>query len=295
MFRKIISLIVLQFTVINGANAHDAWIVPTPIGRDGGGAFDVSFAIGHGGEARVWPALPDHVLAFYSISAEGRESHLSAIDIQQARSSKRIETGSSDIQIIALDTFRHDNVLEADKFNAYVKEEGIKPIEEFRFVQGLTNIDGREKYSRHFKAIATAHTEYDGERNGDYDTTFILRPIGQLLEIVPERNPLNKNTCDTLPLRVFYRGRPLPEATIHINALENDTAPSKIKTNAEGRAFVETRPEGRWYAHVAWADVVNAIEPDGAYMTAFASLSIDSNDVLDRAIGAPCLSKESKL
>jgi len=43
---------------------------------------------------------------------------------------------------------------------------------------------------------------------------LISRPVGDLLEIVPLENPANVRVGEVLPVRVLFRGEPLPDATV---------------------------------------------------------------------------------
>lgn len=62
----------------------------------------------------------------------------------------------------------------------------------------------------------------------------LKRPLGIELDIVPLQNPFKIKTGDALPLKVFYRGKPLPGATIYgVGNREQ-----RVKTDKDGLANV---------------------------------------------------------
>src|SRR5439155_18535112 len=70
--------------------------------------------------------------------------------------------------------------LKADKFTAYLKEEGLGEIIKLRAAAGEADADGKERYRRCLKAVVHA--------GGKPDETP-TKPVGQVFEIVPGKNP----------------------------------------------------------------------------------------------------------
>ena len=259
------------------ARAHDAWIEAERNER-ASGAFEVRFFIGHAETSEQWMVSPENVSSFFTIGPGGRRNHLNIISEQTALPVKRILAG--DARLIGLDTFRTLISLDAKVFDQYVAEEGVTPIQRHRAANDAMG-NGREIYSRHFKAIVAPQRSESKTARSSVKRDAVTQPIGQYLEIVPERDPNAHSVCEPLPLVVLHKGRSVPGATIHINAASDDGRPIKIVSDAEGRAILERRPAGRWYAHVAWSDVAREGVEHADYVTAFASLSVDASDMPD--------------
>ena len=76
------------------------------------------------------------------------------------------------------------------------------------------------------------------------DETLYRKTVGHRLEIVPQKNPLNLNGDETLPVLVQFNGRPLADAGIEVSDLETKIAEDKIvryRTDANGIAQVRLR------------------------------------------------------
>ena len=82
--------------------------------------------------------------------------------------------------LIALESYQQPISLKAEKFNAYIKEDGLTQAIDYRTQNKATGTPGREIYSRRAKVLLQV---------GDAPSDQVLRPIGQTLEIVPLRNP----------------------------------------------------------------------------------------------------------
>ena len=98
------------------------------------------------------------------------------------------------------------------------------------------------------------------------------RPIGQTLEIVPERNPHALAAGEMLPVRVYYRGAPLVGASVVMERLDAPPAPRKPqRTDAEGRTAFAFEKVGRWKVNVVWTQPIK--HPRADYDTIFCSLT----------------------
>ncbi len=140
--------------------------------------------------------------------------------------------------------------LPAERFDAYLLAEGLDgPLAARRRLPSRT-VPGRERYAR------CAKTWVAGS-----DPRRATRPEGLPLEIVPFADP---ERPIRLPVRVLYRGKPLPNALLRTwnrdlsggwkptHAAERDSvAPiQELRTARDGTATLDVRRPGEWLVNV---------------------------------------------
>ena len=72
------------------------------------------------------------------------------------------------------------------------------------------------------------------------------KPVGQTLEITPLADPTTAKSGTPLPVRVLFRGEPLPEAEIALLGEGDETAASKTVTDSKGEASLTPVRAGFW-------------------------------------------------
>ncbi len=132
--------------------------------------------------------------------------------------------------------------LDAKDFNSYIEGEGFTDVIRAREQAGKTGAEGRELYSRSSKLLMGASGE------------MATRPLGHVLEIVPQKDPATLASGEPLPLQVLFRGKPL--AGVQVSAayaeaeMKGHEFPISAKTDAEGRALLKLDRGGLWYARL---------------------------------------------
>ena len=250
------------------ASAHDAWIELTPeVQPDQSDAtWKAEFYIGHAEDRDPYAADAARVSGFFSVDAAGITDHLKVLAGSREENGVAISFNGSEDQILALSTFRAVSELGADKFNAYVEEEGIVPIEIDRLQTRTTEQPGREIYSRYLKAIPDFGDD-------SCDISFLSQPIGQLLEIIPVTHP-GKGCSDDMTFELRYFGEPVANATLHWNRTDEKTPPVKVLTDKMGHATFNRPEDGMWYVHAAWSRPIEQDRFNADFATTFSSLSM---------------------
>ncbi|MGH9556546.1 MAG: DUF4198 domain-containing protein [Terriglobales bacterium] len=132
--------------------------------------------------------------------------------------------------------------LDAKDFNSYIEGEGFTSVVAARRKNGKDNAEGRELYSRFSKLLIG--------RVGELAT----RPLGHVLEIVPEKDPATLAASEPLPVRVLFRGKPL--AGVRVSAayagaeMKGHDFPVTAETDADGRALLKLNRAELWYARL---------------------------------------------
>jgi len=132
--------------------------------------------------------------------------------------------------------------LSAEDFNSYIEGEKFSDVYRLRRTTGKTNAEGRELYSRYGKLLMGAL----GER--------ATKPVGHILEIIPEKDPAELKPGEPLRVRVLFRGKPLPGA--HVGAVYSGAVltghdfPVLAETGQNGWALLKFDRPGLWYARL---------------------------------------------
>jgi len=125
----------------------------------------------------------------------------------------------------------------ADKFNQYLKEEGLDAVSATRASRRETSAPAREIFSRCAKSLVFSGST--AETPGD-------RPLGFTLELVAERNPYAIRPDQDLPVRLTYENRPLAGALVVAMNRLNPAEKLSARTDKDGRARFRLRRDGMW-------------------------------------------------
>jgi uncharacterized GH25 family protein len=127
--------------------------------------------------------------------------------------------------------------LPAEKFNQYLKEEGLDAVAALRAHRNQTGAAGHELFLRCAKSLVLAGPATRAQSD---------RQLGLTLELFAERNPYAIGPGEELPLRLTFENAPLAGALVtainRLNPSEKQTA----RTDAGGRVRLRLRQGGMW-------------------------------------------------
>lgn len=247
--------------------AHDFWVQPARFVLAAPGAVPVLLYVGHGAAKERWGVGIDKVALFRTVGPDGMIDRTGNLTLDGPRYDAVLPLGRSGSYVLAFQSRQTASDLPYLRFNQYLIDEGLTPIQAHRQRTRTERGNGRELYSRRAKAIVQV---------GAVDKASIARvtrPLGLSLEIVPERHPGALKPGELLPVRVLYNRRPLAGALVKLTNLDADDKPLKTqRTNAAGRTAFAVPRSGSWQFNVVWADVTPG-NPAADYRTTFSSLS----------------------
>ena len=233
--RKILILIAIPLV------AHDLYFLPASFRVKAGDSIRVAF---HNGDA-----FPESEAA--APIARLRDTNLlsasGAAPLNNLRASGKevladvTAPGSGDLLLTAR-TVPNFISMEPDKFEEYLKEEGLAHVLRWRAEHGESKQKSRERYSKYVKSLLLA-----GAPSGYFD-----HKVGLTLEIVPEANPSLVKPGASLPIRVLFRGQPAAGLQVE-TAFAAATGKTQVavvgRTNADGRIVLPVAQSGRWRIH----------------------------------------------
>jgi len=214
--------------------AHDMWMEPTTFSPEAGQIVGVRLRVGQDLLGDPVPRNGGLVNQFVVVDAEGRKPVVGRDGSDPAGFVRAAVPG---VLVIGYHSNPSPVELAAEKFNQYLKEEGLDGITALRARRNETGASAHEIFTRCAKSLVLSGSPSDAQ--GD-------RRLGFTLELVAERNPYVLRAGQDLPVRLTYENRPLEGALVvamnRLNPAEKLTA----RTDNDGRVKFRLRPGGMW-------------------------------------------------
>jgi uncharacterized GH25 family protein len=133
--------------------------------------------------------------------------------------------------VLAYESHPSEVTLAADKFHAYLHDEGLDAIIRQREAAGTAQTPGRERFRRSAKTLLKVGGLADGAST---------RVTGQRFETVPLDDPLSAAAGDSLRFELRFQGQPRGGVLVKAwHQLGRQTTVLRATTDAQGRvAFV---------------------------------------------------------
>lgn len=248
------------------AAAHDVWIEPATFAPRVGQGVGVRLRVGVDlvGDALLRdPAL---IQEFVYVDGAGRKP-VAGIAGDEPAGTLRI--AAPGLTVIGYSSHPSAVELPADKFNQYLKEEGLDAVIAERARRNQSGMAVRERFARCAKSLLLSGPASDAQ--GD-------RVLGFTLELVAERNPYALRPGEALPLRLTYQNRPLAGAlVVAINSLD-PARKLAVRTDYDGRVRFHLQPGGMWLikaVHMVRASIMSKAD----WTSYWASLTFGAGSV----------------
>jgi uncharacterized GH25 family protein len=214
--------------------AHDMWIEPATFAPEVGQVVSVRLRVGQ--DLLGDPLLLDQSLVnqFVVKDAEGLRP---VVRRDGGDPAGLLRVASPGLLVIGYRSNPSAIEMPADKFNQYVKEEGLEAVLAMRASRNESGTAAHELFSRCAKSLV--FTGAPAEAPGD-------RPLGFTLELVAERNPYTVGPGQDLPVRLIYENRPLAGALVVAMNRLNPAEKLSARTDKDGRVRFKVRPGGMW-------------------------------------------------
>lgn len=221
--------------VLGGAGfAHDFWIEASSFRPDPGALVSLRFLVGERLEGSELPRRAERIVRFVDRGPGGTADVLGRDGDQPAGLLRPVEPG---LHTILYEGLPSAIELEAPRFEAYLREEGLERVIEARAAAGRSQEPGRERYARCAKSLLRV----GGAPAGSLMET-LAAPLGATLELVCEDDPFAPQAAsDAAParFRLLFRGAPLEGALVvalcrpqgAAQGIESDRA----RSDADGR------------------------------------------------------------
>jgi uncharacterized GH25 family protein len=179
--------------------SHEFWMAPARYRVAPGESVRVALWVGENFEGEPWEAGSSRVARLADRSG-GREQNLLGLLKNDRLDSLFVPFERAGTHPLVLATTFKFIELEAEKFNAYLEEDGLDVAQQTRQQRGETQKPGRERYCRNAKTLVQV---------GDKTTRCPLRRAGLPLEITPLQNPYRLAPGARIVYEIRFAGKPL--------------------------------------------------------------------------------------
>lgn len=247
--------------------AHDFWILPSAFRVAPNAPLAVHLRVGHALEREPVARDPARIRRFLAAGPDGGETQIAGRAGGTPAGWTRL--AAPGYHVIGYRSQRWVSVLEAPKFEAYLKDEGLERILAIRSAGGQSAMPGREWYSRCAKSIVAVA----GGREAAYRSGFD-RELGMRLELIAQTDPAAFGPAGTFVLKVHFEGKPLAGALIR--AVDESRRKTTVlqRSGADGRVRLKLPEGGVWLftavhmiearAEDPWVEGAPATRPEDA-------------------------------
>src|SRR5262249_44861994 len=228
--------LLMAAVALSGASllAHDMWIEPTAFTPDAGKIIGVRLRVGQDMMGDPLPRDSGLIDQFVVIDASGRRP---VVGRDRADPAGLLRIERPGLSIIGYSSHPSAIVLEAEKFNQDLTEEGLEEVAALRTERKLTNAPAREAFARCAKSLIISGATTEQQKD---------RAVGFTLELVVERNPYLMRANDDMPVRLLYKSQPLAGALVVAMNRLNPQEKIKARTDATGHARLSLARRGMW-------------------------------------------------
>jgi uncharacterized GH25 family protein len=213
--------------------AHDMWIEPTTFSPSSGQIVAVRLRVGQDLLGDPLPRDPALVNQFIFEDGAGRKP---VIGRDGADPAGFLRVAMPGLLVVGYSSNPSAVELPPEKFNQYLKDEGLDAVAALRARRNESNANAHELFSRCAKSLVLSGSP--GEA-GD-------RRLGFTLELVAERNPYTLRAGDDLPVRLTYENRPLAGALVVAMNRLNPGEKLAVRTDQDGRVRLPLKSGGMW-------------------------------------------------
>lgn len=219
---KLLTASFVLLLVVVPAHAHDFWIEPSSFTPAAGESVVLRLKVGEHFEGEAVPRRTGRIERFYARSAAGERE----VPGQDGRDpAGRLTIREEGTTIIAYRSRPNRLVLEAAKFETYLREEGLESIIELRRKRGESAKAGTEIFLRSVKSLLHSG---GGEP--------IDQPLGLRLEVIKRGTGFE----------VLFEGKPLANVMVAAMRRGAGREPLRGRTDASGKVSFPDMARGEW-------------------------------------------------
>ena len=195
------ALVLVAWAASLSALAHEFWIDPLPAAPAVGAPVQMTLRVGEYYSGDLVAITTSHAVSLHSLSALRNDDLTARVPAGSTLPALRLSFATAGSHVLAYESHPSQVVLPADKFHAYLHDEGLDWVIRQREAAGTAATPGRERFRRSAKALLKVGGQSDGAST---------RSTGQRLEILPLEDPLALAAGATLRFQLRFEGQPRP-------------------------------------------------------------------------------------
>ncbi|MFM7431236.1 MAG: DUF4198 domain-containing protein [Flammeovirgaceae bacterium] len=238
------SALVIFFALVQ---AHEYWIMPSRFFFEKGESVSLTAMVGENYEGSVWGGGGRNLTSFKHFTANDLTDEFSLIKQDTGRVSiTPLELMQEGTHLLAFTTNSQYLSLEPEKFNEYVKEDGLEEVIAYREKNNESNLKSRELYRRCVKVLLQVGNKTDNS----FQTKTEL-----VLDIKPLKNPYEYKAKEKPSFQISYDGKAYGNALVRCwHRVNNKTDMQLKRTDKNGLVTFSLPGEGNYMISVVKMD-----------------------------------------
>lgn len=247
--KKIISVLALQ-TLSFICLSHEFWMQPIKFSYRKGEVAGINFMVGENFEGARWSLKRHRIVRLENHHSIGTEKI--ALDVDTLKQPilqlpLRIEGEN----LLVMQSNNAYLELEADKFNAYLKEDGLEDILKQREETNTTLSPSREHYQRNTKLLLSCGTGHNSMHS---------KKVGLPLEIIALNNPYSASVGDEVQFQLFFQNQAHRFSLVKVWHKHNGrTVLQNVYSDKDGIVTLRMTGQGAWM--ISSVKMVASTEP----------------------------------
>ncbi len=246
--------------------AHEFWLMPSKFRLKMNDSLALTFYVGEDFMGDLWKRKKDKTLKISHFYAK-KQIDLTELSIKSDTNDITLKFKNEGSHLLALQTKNSFIALEAQKFNEYLKDDGIDNIYALREKKGELGKPSKEFYRRCAKTLIQV-----GAKSDD----VFKQNTGMPLEIIPMQNPYFLKIGDKLTIKLLFEGKPLVDKMVVAwnKTPTTKTRHQKFRTNDKGEMTFLLDQKGYWMiSSVQMISLEN--NPEGDYQSFWGNLTFE--------------------
>lgn len=264
--------LILSVLAATSGQAHDFWILPSSFEPAPNAAVAFHLAVGQQWAGDPFPRNEARIVHFVLAGPHGDAPIAGAEGVDPAGVAR---VGDAGLYLAGYESNNAKLELEPDKFEAYLRLEGLESVIAERARRGESQQGSHEVYARCAKSLLRV-----GSSEGPKSVRVFDRALGFTLEIVPEKDPYLATASAAkpvaLPFTVLYEGKPLANALVVAMAKDAPQSPVEARSDRRGRVELALNAPGVWLVktvHMVRLEAESARQQGAEWQSYWASLT----------------------
>lgn len=264
MKKQLLIAALIILTLCIGVMAHEFWILPSRTHVLVGQRVPLQLSVGPNFTGKRWVGKGNRVVAYTHYFRNGsQELLLSLAPGDGLVQLPDFIPATEGTHMLAIATNNNYIEMPAEKFNDYLKEDGLMEAYKYRVANNEKFKKSRERYRRCAKVLIQA---------GDATDHTYRERTNLILEIIPDKNPYNHDKEQGITFKVLYEGNPLPDAMVKWWHRDGDTLESDfLYTSKRGEVTFSVAKPGIYM--ISLVHMIRLYNDKGAdWQTTYSSL-----------------------
>ena len=238
---KTIVIPILLFVAIALIGAREFWLQPLKFVYKSGEKLEISFKAGENFIGGPWNLQKNQIESLVLQQLSKSSSVMDSVT-DGNKDNVSITLNDAGTCLLTMQTKNAVNEWEAEKFNTFLKENGLDEILDRRTKANALASPTSEHYSGYTKLLVQV-----GEKKDDTHKKVNNFPV----EIVPLENPYSLKIGDPIHFKILFDGKPVFGVRVKVwNRFDNRTTIQNIYTEKDGTLETRVSSPGPWMVSV---------------------------------------------